>query len=76
MLKTRQQEKLYSPTDVNALLQCHPQVVSVKFENLVHTNFKKENSYFGVLHWQQWQFPVSAPALEIEDKIRITLVIN
>ena len=60
MLKTRQQEKLYPPTDVNVPLQCHPQLLSVKFENLAYSIFRNENSimennvsHFGVLHWQQ-----------------------
>ena len=59
VLKTRQQEKLYLPTDVSVLLKCHPHLLSVKFEKLVHSIFKNENltmeinvSYFGVLHLQ------------------------
>ena len=44
--------------------------VGAKLVKLVHSIFRKENStmgingsYFGVLHWQQWQLIVSAPAL-------------
>ena len=66
MLKTGQQEKLYPPTDVSLSQQCRPQLLSVKFENLVHSIFRNENStleinvsHFGVLHWQQWQPPAS-----------------
>ena len=68
MLKTGQQEKLYLPTDVSVSQQCRPQLLSVKFENLVHSIFRNENltleinvSHFGVLHWQQWQPPASPP---------------
>ena len=39
--------------------QCRPQLLSVKFENLVHSIFRNENStleinvsHFGVLHWK------------------------
>ena len=67
VLKTRKQEKLYPPTDLSVPLQCHPQLLSVKFEDLVHSSFRNESSsmeinvsYFGVLHWQQWQTPASA----------------
>ena len=52
----------------SSLLQCHSQLLSVKFENLVHSIFRNENStveinvnHFGVLHWQQWQPPAFAP---------------
>ena len=68
MLNTGQ-EKLYPPTDVSVPLQCHAQLLSVKFENLVHSIFRNENStmeinvsYFSVLHWQQWQPHVSTSA--------------
>ena len=68
VLKTRQQEKLYPPTNVSASQQCRPQLLSVKFENLVHSIFRHKNStleinvsHFGVLHRQQWQPPASAP---------------
>ena len=68
MLKTGQQEKLYPPTDVSVSQQFRPQLLSVKLEDLVHSIFRNENSsmksnasYFGVLHWQQWQLPASAP---------------
>ena len=61
-----QQQKLYPPTDISVPLQCHPQQLSVRFENLVHSIFRNENSfmeinmsYFRVLHWQQWQSPAS-----------------
>ena len=40
VLKTGQQEKLYLPTNVNVSQQCRPQLLSVKFENLVQ-HFKK-----------------------------------
>ena len=68
MLKTGKQEKLYPPTDVSVSQQCRPQLRSVKFEDLVHNIFRNENltleinvSHFGVLHWEQWQPPASAP---------------
>ena len=68
MLKTGQQEKLYPPTDISVSQQCRPQLLSVKFENSVLSIFRNENStleinvsHFGVLHWQQWQPPASAP---------------
>ena len=67
-VKNGQQEKLYSPTDVSISQQCRPQLLSVKFENLVHSIFRNEKltleinvSNFGVLHWQQWQPPACAP---------------
>ena len=48
--------------------QCRPQLLSVKFENLVQSIFRNENStleinvsHFRVLHWQHWQHPASAP---------------
>ena len=57
MLKTGQQEKLYPPTDVTVSLQCRPQPLLVKFENIVHSILRNENSTlkinvsrFGVLH--------------------------
>ena len=44
--------------------------MSIKFEKLVHSIFRNENSalkinisHFGVLHWQQWQPPASAPGI-------------
>ena len=50
------------------LQQCRSQLLSVKFENLVHSIFRNENStleidvsHFGVLHWQQLQPLASAP---------------
>ena len=68
VLKMGQQQKLYPPTDISVPLQCHPQQLSVRFENLVHSIFKNENSsmeinmsYFRVLHWQQWQSLASGP---------------
>ena len=68
VLKTGQQEKLYPPTDASVSQQCRPQLLSAKFENLVHGIFRNETStleinvsHFGVLHWQQWQPPASAP---------------
>ena len=64
-LKMGQQEKLYPPT---ISLQCRPQLLSVKFDNLIHSIFRNENStlkinvsHFGVLHWQQRQHPASSP---------------
>ena len=67
-VKNEEQEKLYPPTDVSVSQQCHPQLLSVKFENLVHSIFRNENStleinvsHFRMLHWQQWQLPASAP---------------
>ena len=57
-----QQEKLYPPTDASVSQQRRPQLLSAKFENLVHSIFRNETStleinvsHFGVLHWQQWQ---------------------
>ena len=39
-----------------------PQLLLIKFENVVHSIFRNENSateinvsHFGVLHWQEWQ---------------------
>ena len=68
VLKTCQQKKLYPPTDISVSQQCRPQLLSVKFENLVHSIFRNENSsleinvsHFRVLHWQHWQHPASAP---------------
>ena len=65
--------KLYPPTDVSLSQQCRPELLSVKFENLVHSIFRKKNStleinvsHFRVLHWQQWQPPASAPGLCVE----------
>ena len=55
-------------------MQCLPHLLLVKFVVhssqyfLVHSFFRNENStleinvsHFGVLHWQQWQTPASAP---------------
>ena len=61
VLRTGRQEKLYPLTDVSAPLQCHPKLVLIKFENIVHSIFRKENSYLRVLHWQQQQSTTSAP---------------
>ena len=54
--------KVYPITNDNVALQCHPELLSVKFENLVHSIFRNENStmeinvsFFGVLQGQQWQ---------------------
>ena len=51
----------------SCLLQCRPHLSSVKFENLVQSCFRNENStleinmsHFGVLHCHQWQPPTSA----------------
>ena len=60
MSKLGQQGKLYPPTNISALLQCHPHLVLVKCEKLVYSISTKENSYFGVMHWQQWQPPASS----------------
>ena len=53
-------------------VQCRPHLLLVKLENLVHGFFRYENStleinvsHFGVLHWQQWQLPASAPAPKV-----------
>ena len=53
--------------------QCHPQLLSDRFENLLHNVFRNENStletnvsLFGVLHWQQWQPPASTSG-QVED---------
>ena len=64
MSKLGQQGKLYPPTNISALLQCHPHLVLVKCEKLVYSISTKENSYFGVMHWQQWQPPASTPGSE------------
>ena len=68
VLKMGQQEKLYPPINVSILLQYHPQQLLVKFENLVHSIFRNENStmeinvsYFRMMHWQQWQPPAFVP---------------
>ena len=68
MLKIGQQEKLYPPTNISVSLQCPPQLLLVKFENLVDNIFRNEYStmeinvsHFEVLHWQQWQPPASDP---------------
>ena len=60
--------KIVSSNRASRSLQCRPHLLSVKFENLVHRFFRNENSnleinvsHFGVLHWQQWQPPASAP---------------
>ena len=60
--------KVVSSNRASRSLQCCPHLLSVKFENLVHRFFRNENSdleinvsHFGVLHWQQWQPPASAP---------------
>ena len=49
-------------------LECHPQLLSDRFENLIHNISRYKNStleidvsLFGVLHWQQWQSNTSAP---------------
>ena len=53
-------------------VQCRLHLLLVKFENLVHGFFRNENStletnvsHFGVLHWQQWQPPASAPTPKV-----------
>ena len=48
VLKTGEQEKLYLPTDVSVLQQSRPQLLSGKFENLVHSIFRNENSTLGI----------------------------
>ena len=60
--------KIVSPTDVSVSLQCRPQLLLVKFENLVRSISRNEKStleinvsHFWVLQWQQWQLPASAP---------------
>ena len=47
--KTGQQEKLYAPRDVSVLLQCRPQLFLVKFENYVHSIFRRENSNLEII---------------------------
>ena len=66
------QEKLYPPSNVSVSQQRRPQLLSAKFENLVHSIFRNETStleinvsHFGVLHWLQWQPPASAPKFQI-----------
>ena len=44
LLKTGQQETLYPSTHVRASPQCRPQLILVKFENLIHSIFKNEKS--------------------------------
>ena len=44
VLKTGQQETLYPSTHVRASPQCRPQLILVKFENLIHSIFKNEKS--------------------------------
>lgn len=68
VVKVEQREKLYPLTNVNVSLQCHQQLLSVKFENLVHSIFGNENSaieingsLFRVMDWQQWQPSESSP---------------
>ena len=76
MLKTGQQEKFYSSTDVSVSQQCRAQLLSVKLQNLVHSIFRNENStleinvsHFGLLHWQYWQPPASVPVHLLETVI-------
>ena len=66
-LKAGKQEKSYHLTDVSVSLQCHVQLILVKFENFAHSIFRNGNStmeinarLFGVLHYQQWQPAASA----------------
>ena len=54
------------PISASRSLQCHPHLLLVNFENLVHCIFRNKYStleinvsHFGVLHWQQWQPPAS-----------------
>ena len=63
-LKAGQQEKSYPSTDVSVSLQCHVQLILVKFENFVHSIFRNGNStmeinarHLQLLHCQQWQPP-------------------
>ena len=83
MLKTGQQEKLYSPTNVSVSQQRRPQLLSANFENLVHSIFRNETStleinvsHFGVLHWQQWQPPASAPDFCNDDINKFILLLR
>ena len=63
---------IIQPISASCSLQCCPHLLSVKFENLVHSFFRNENStlvinarHFGVLHWQQWQ-PLHLPLESIK----------
>ena len=60
--------KIVSSNRCQRLAAVSPTTTLVKFENLVHSIFRNENStleihvsHFGVLHWQKWQHPASAP---------------
>ena len=44
VVKVEQRETLYPLTNVSVPLQCHQQLLSVKFENLVRSIFRNENS--------------------------------
>ena len=59
---------IVSSNQCQPLAAVSPTILSVKFENIVHSIFRKENStlkinvsHFRVLHWQQWQPPASVP---------------
>ena len=76
-----QQETFYPPTDVTASLQCRPQLLLVRFENLVSSIFRNEKSalrinvsHFGVLQWQQWQSPASARGFVVVYKIDVIIL--
>ena len=56
--------------------QCRPQLLSDRFENVIHNIFRSANStleinvrLFGVLHWQQLQPPASAPENRTQENI-------
>ena len=63
-------QKNVPPAYDSISLQCLPQLLSDRFENLIHNILRNESStleinvsLFGVLHWQQWQAPTSTPGL-------------
>ena len=63
-------------------LHCCLQLPLVKFEILAHSIFRNKNStleinvsHFGVLHWQQWKPPASAPGITSRPVFMIVFVI-
>ena len=65
-IKNGTKRKNVSPAYDSISPQCRLQLVSDRFENLIHNIFRNEKStleinvsLFGVLHWQQWQPPRS-----------------
>ena len=66
------------PAYDSILLQWRPQLLSDRFENLIHNIFRNKNStleinesFFGVLHWQQWQPPASTPGYHNALQVKI-----